>query len=169
MAEKISTRPSRAFFDYQKDRAYMHSLIVEHQEIVAGSFVLYFAIDERVTQVDPLYGETVGPRIFMHPVKVFASISYDGQEQTSGGSYIERVKAMTLKLFKTHLQEVQLSDPKSGDIVQIGKEFFELTKIVVENPMYGDMNDLVSFACTAKQARSYDISRLPPSLIDEQG
>jgi hypothetical protein len=157
----ISTRPNRAFFDYDLDRAYMHSLILEHQETIAGSFVLYFAIDERSTQYDVLYDESIGPRIFMPPVKVHAMIEYKGQEQTNAGAYTERVKSIGLKVFKTHLQEVQLSDPKSGDIVQVGSEYFELTNAVSGNPMYGDMNDLVAFEWEARQARAFDVSQLP--------
>tara|TARA_R110000851_G_scaffold103340_7_gene220308 strand:- start:4873 stop:5379 length:507 start_codon:yes stop_codon:yes gene_type:complete len=162
MAKDLSTRPERAFFDYTKDRNYIHSLTLEMQEVVAGTFVFYWALSEEDTQVDPLYNETVGARVFLAPLKIWAHVDFMEHKQVTTGSHVERTRQVKLRLFKDHLETVQLSKPKSGDIVQVGQEYYEIIKLTEDNPLFGDTEDLYSYEMLAEQARPYDISALPP-------
>ena len=158
---KNSTRPSRAFFDFAKDRAYIHSLNLEMQETVSGTFCFYWAHDESQTTVDELYNETIGAKVYRAPVKIWAAVEYKEQEEEASGALVERKKSIGLKFFRPHLRDVQLTEPKSGDIIQAGNDYYEVVKVTESDPLLGDLEDMHTFSCSCEQARPYDISALP--------
>lgn len=158
-----STRPARAFFDFTKDRNYVHSLNTEMQEIVSGTFCFYWAHSQQDTVVDKLYNETRREKIFLSPVKVYAVVENKGQTQKISGSYSEKVRTAKLKFFKSRLREVQLLEPKAGDIVQIGVEYYEILTVTDTAPLWGDMEDMFAFECECEQARPYDVNVLLPA------
>ena len=73
------TQPPSPLFLGEKEKNLVKQVNDEIIERVVGQQLLYFPIDLETTPYHPLYGEAI-EKNFLHPVRVFALVTYNGVE-----------------------------------------------------------------------------------------
>ena len=123
--------PPPPLFLGEKEKNLVKQINDEIIERVVGQQVLYFPIDIEHTNYHPIYGEAV-EKNFLHPVRVFALVEYDGIETSDmDGFAIDKSTKLILQLATLVSQGHNLA---IGIFVQLtdGVDDVEAASIIVE-------------------------------------
>ena len=94
------TSPPPPLFTGEKERNLVKQINDEVIERVIGQTVLYYPISMDKTNFHPLYCESI-KKTFMPPVRVYALISWEGQETSTTNLGVDTVSYTHLRAHET--------------------------------------------------------------------
>lgn len=134
--ERPTQPPSPMFFG-EKEKNLVKQINDEIIERVVGQQVLYFPIDVESTDFHPIYGEAI-EKNFLHPIRVFALVEYQGVETTDMESIaLDKATKIKVNFHKRRLTEDQNLFVREGDFVRFGEIFYEIVKLLEPKILFG--------------------------------
>jgi hypothetical protein len=132
---------------------------------VVGQKIYYYAIRVDVTQIHDIYEEAID-KYFDPPIEIDCTVAWSPQTVTTG-----RFGSENLYTTEAYLHYKDLIDKdinvREGDYFSYGETFFEITSIVWQSNIYGEIEYMTGVKLLGKQARKGLIDKKPHGPTDE--
>lgn len=122
---------------------------------VRGQKIFYYRVREDLTEVHEVY-EEAREKIFDPPIEIEASVEWQPEEVRTNRYGSEEISTISVYLHSRDLLDRDIT-VKEGDYFSYGSLFFEITSIIVDNQVYGQVEHAVGIKLTGKQARQGQI------------
>ena len=143
--------PPPPLFTGQREKDLVKQVNDEIAERVVGQQVLYFPISVEHTDYNDIYGEAI-EKTFMDPIRVYASVKYDGQATSTTNLGIDRIETITVSFHKRRISEDQDLFVREGDFVMFGAHYYEILTLEEPKWLFGQVDS--SFEIIAKCTRA---------------
>lgn len=150
---KQPDQPPPPLFLGEKERNLVKQVNDELIERVIGQQVLYYPIDDSITQYNNLYGEAV-EKSFLPPVRVYALVDYQSTEtkaDTAAG--MDKQNTITIYFHNRRLTEDQDLYVREGDFVLYGDYFYEIVTTQWARQLFGQIDHKFEIVATAYYSR----------------
>ena len=149
---KPATPPPPLFFG-KKERDLVKQVNDELIERVIGQQVVYYPIDQSITNYNDLYGEAI-EKSFLAPVRVYALVNYESTETKADEHVgIDKSNVITIYFHKRILIEDQDLYVREGDFVLYGDYFYEITTITWARQLFGQIDHKFEIVATCSYSR----------------
>ena len=135
----------------QREADFFSDITKELIKDVAGQKIFYYTIREDLSDIHEVYEESIY-KIFNPPVEVECMVEWQPSEVKTTKYGHEQIKTISAYLHNRDLLDRNLS-VKQGDYISYGEYFFEITSIVYDKLVYGQVERVTSVKLNAKQAR----------------
>ena len=124
---------------------------------VRGQKIYYYGVREDLSQVHDVYEESP-EKVFNPPIELEASVEWEQPVITTNKFGSETLSKV---IFYAHTRDLLDRDitVKVGDYFSYGQEFYEITSIIIEKQVYGQIEHQVGKKVTGVQARRGLIDR----------
>lgn len=138
---------------------YISDLTKEVTKDIIGQKIFYYTVREDLTDVHDVY-EEAPEKVFNPPVELDALVEWQpetfktdrfGSEETAKIEIYLHARDLTDKDFKV----------RSGDYFSYGELFFEITSVIADKNVYGQVEHQTGFKVAGKQARKGQINIKP--------
>ena len=132
-------QPPPPLFLGEKERNLVKQVNDELIERVIGQQVVYYPIDDSITQYNDLYGEAV-EKTFLPPVRVYALVDYQSTEtkaDTVAG--MDKTNTITIYFHKRRLIEDQDLYVREGDFILYGDYYYEIVSTEWSRQLFGQI------------------------------
>ena len=147
------TVPPPPLFTGEKERNLVKQVNDELIERVIGQQVVYYPIDQNITQYNDLYGEAI-EKSFLPPIRVYALVDYQSTETKADESVgVDKANTITIYFHKRRLTDDQDLYVREGDFVLYGDFFYEIVKLSEPKKLFGQVDHSFEIAATCKRAR----------------
>ena len=146
------TNPPPPLFIGQKERNLVKQVNDELIERVIGQQIAYYPISLEHTDFHPLYGESI-KKTFLPPVRVYALVTWEGQETTTTNLGVDRRSSISVHFHKRRLTEDQDLFVREGDFVLYGNHYYEITKLEEPKQMFGQLDHKMEIVAKCVRAR----------------
>jgi len=150
---------SRRLFVRDKEVNFFNVLGKELIQDIVGQKIIYYAVSDKLTQSDPLYGEATKKTVFT-PIEINALIRYNEPDQKVSQFSFDTVYSIEIYFLINELLERGVV-PHEGDFVQYGKTFYEVEKLTRPQTTYGRIENQVQVRAICRVAREGQF-KLPP-------
>jgi len=130
---------------------YISDLTKEITKDVRGQKIFYYRIREDLTNVHDVY-EEAPDKVFDPPVEIEAMVEWQPEAVRTNRFGSEEYYTITVYLHARDLSDRKIV-AREGDFFSYGSTFFEITSAVGDKQVYGQVEHLVGFKLTGKQAR----------------
>ena len=150
---KQPDQPPPPLFLGEKERNLVKQVNDELIERVIGQQIVYYPIDDSITQYNNLYGEAI-EKTFLPPVRVYALVKFD-QDDTSylDSVGVDNMSEITVHFHKRRLTEDQDLFVREGDFVLYGDLYYEIVTLSSQRRLFGQVNQTFEISATCKRAR----------------
>ena len=146
-------QPPPPLFLGEKERNLVKQVNDELIERVIGQQVVYYPIDDSITQYNDLYGEAV-EKTFLPPVRVYALVDYQStQTKADTVAGMDKSNTITIHFHKRRLIEDQDLYVREGDFIRYGSEFYEIAKLVEPKQLFGQIEHRFEITAMCIDAR----------------
>ena len=150
---KQPAQPPPPLFVGEKERNLVKQVNDELIERVIVQQVVYYPIDQSITQYNDLYGEAI-EKSFLPPVRVYALIDYQSTETKSDTVVgMDKSNTITIYFHKRRLTEDQDLYVREGDFVLYGDYFYEITSITWAKQLFGQIEHKFEIVATCQYSR----------------
>ena len=118
---------------------------------VRGQKIYYYRIREDLSNVHDIYEESMH-KIFNPPVLLECFVEWQPSEVKTTRFGHEQIKTIAAFLHNRDLIDRNL-EVKQGDYISYGEYFFEITSVIFEKLVFGQVERVTSVKLNAKQAR----------------
>ena len=118
---------------------------------VAGQKVYYNTVREELSDVHSVYEESMH-KIFNPPLELECLVEWQPSEVKTTQFGHEQIKTITAYIHGRDIIDRNLNILQ-GDYLSYGEYFFEITSLVYDKLVYGQIERVVSLKLTAKQTR----------------
>lgn len=134
---------------------------------VRGQKVYYYGVREDLTEIHDVY-EEAREKVFNPPIEIEASVEWQPAKIATNKFGSEEVYTITVFLHSRDLLDRDIV-VYVGDYLSYGTEFYEITSVLTEKTIYGQIEHIVGYKLTAVQARKgvIDNSTNGPSAEDD--
>jgi len=132
---------------------------------VVGQKIFYYKIREDLTNVHDVY-EEAPEKVFDPPVELEALVEWEPQVWKTGRFGSEEMSTISVNLQSRDLLDKEVV-VKEGDYFSYGALFFEITSIVADKNIYGQVEHKTGVKLVGKQARRGLIDMKPIGPTDE--
>ena len=147
------TQPPPPLFLGEKERNLVKQVNDELIERVIGQQIVYYPIDQSITNYNDLYGEAI-EKSFLSPVRVQALVNYEGTETKADESVgIDKANTITIYFHKRRLIEDQDLYVREGDFVLYGDYFYEITSLNWARQLFGQIDHKFEIVATCYYSR----------------
>ena len=147
------TQPPPPLFLGEKERNLVKQVNDELIERVIGQQIVYYPIDQSITNYNDLYGEAI-EKSFLSPVRVYALVNYEGTETKADESVgIDKADSITIYFHKRRLMEDQDLYVREGDFVLYGDYFYEITSLNWARQLFGQIDHKFEIVATCYYSR----------------
>ena len=138
---------------------YISDLTKEITKDVIGQKIFYYKIREDLTSVHDVY-EEAPEKVFNPPVELDALVEW--QPETFKTTRFGSEEIATIEVY-LHARDLLDKDFKvqSGDYFSFGQLFFEITSVIADKNVYGQVEHQTGYKLTGKQARKGQINVQP--------
>ena len=146
-------QPPPPLFLGEKERNLVKQVNDELIEIVIGQQVIYYPIDDSITQYNDLYGEAV-EKTFLPPVRVYALVDYQSTEtkaDTVAG--MDKSNTITIYFHKRRLIEDQDLYVREGDFILYGDYYYEIVSTEWSRQLFGQIDHTFEIVATCYYSR----------------
>jgi hypothetical protein len=142
---------------------YISDLTKEITKDVRGQKIFYYRIREDLTNVHDVYEESPN-KVFDKPVEIEAMVEWAPESVRTNRFGSEENHTITAYLHARDLADRNIS-VREGDFFSYGSTFFEITSVIGDKQVYGQVEHLVGFKLSGKQARKglFDVKPLGPT------
>lgn len=146
-------QPPPPLFLGEKERNLVKQVNDELIERVIGQQVVYYPIDDSITQYNNLYGEAV-EKTFLPPVRVYALVDYQSTEtkaDTVAG--MDKSNTITIYFHKRRLIEDQDLYVREGDFILYGDYYYEIVSTEWSRQLFGQIDHTFEIVATCYYSR----------------
>ena len=146
-------QPPPPLFLGEKERNLVKQVNDELIERVIGQQVIYYPIDDSITQYNNLYGEAV-EKTFLPPVRVYALVDYQSTEtkaDTVAG--MDKSNTITIYFHKRRLIEDQDLYVREGDFILYGDYYYEIVSTEWSRQLFGQIDHTFEIVATCYYSR----------------
>jgi len=118
---------------------------------VSGQKIYYYRVREDHTSTHDVYEESQN-KVFDQPIEVDARVEYLPEEIRTNRFGTERFYTVNVFIHERDMIDRNL-DIRMGDYFSYGEIFFEITSLIAEVTMFGQIEHLVGMKIIGKQAR----------------
>ena len=150
---KQPDQPPPPLFLGEKERNLVKQVNDELIERVIGQQIVYYPIDDSITQYNNLYGEAI-EKTFLPPVRVYALVDYQSTEtkaDTPAG--MDKQNTITIHFHKRRLIEDQDLYVREGDFVLYGDYYYEIVSTQWSRQLFGQIDHTFEIVATAYYSR----------------
>jgi hypothetical protein len=144
---------------------FISDLTKEVTKDVIGQKIFYYKIREDLTDVHDIY-EEAPEKVFDQPIEIEALVEWQPEEIVTNRYGSEELSTISIYLHARDLldKEILIED---GDYFSYGTIFFEITSIIADKNMFGQVEHITGFKVTGKQAREGQIDVRPIGPLGE--
>ena len=139
----------------QREADFFSDITKELIKDVAGQKLFYYTIREDLSDVHDVYEESLH-KIFNPPVEIECMVEWQPSEVKTTQFGHEQIKTISAFLHGRDLIDRDIHI-KQGDYVSYGEFFFEITSVIYDKIVYGQVEKIVSLKLNAKQTRKEHI------------
>ena len=145
---------------------FISDLTKEVTKDVIGQKIYYYKIREDLTSVHEVYEEAV-EKIFDPPVELEALVEW--QPETIATNRFGSEELSTISIF-LHARDLLDKDilVEEGDYFSYGELFFEMTSVIADKNLFGQVEHITGYKITGKQAREGQINLRPLGPLSEE-
>jgi hypothetical protein len=145
---------------------FISDLTKEITKDVIGQRIYYYRVREDLTQIHDIYEEAID-KIFDRPVEIEAMIEWEPAEFRTNRFGGEEYSTISAYIHARDMldREIKLRD---GDYFSYGTVFFEVTSVLVDKQIFGQVEHKTGYKMTGKQARQGQIDVVPNGPLDEK-
>jgi len=126
---------------------------------VVGQKIYYYAIRADVTKVHDVY-EEAPDKVFDPPIEIEARVDWQPEQVRTNRYGVEEYYTIDVYLHYEDLLDRNIN-AQIGDYFSYGTTFFEITQLVYDSTIYGQIEHTMGIKLTGKQARLGQISKDP--------
>jgi len=155
MASNKWSRPSNPpppLFIGQKERDLVKQVNDELIERVIGQQIAYYPISLEHTEFHSLYGESI-KKTFLPPIRVYALVSWEGQETVATNLGIDRKSSISVHFHKRRLTEDQDLFVREGDFILYGSFYYEIATLEEPKQIFGQVDHKIEIMAKCVRAR----------------
>jgi len=130
---------------------FISDLTKELVKDVRGQKVYYYGVREDLTEIHDIY-EEAREKVFNPPIEIEASVEWQPAKITTNKFGSEEVYTITVFLHSRDLLDRDIV-VYVGDYLSYGTEFYEITSVLTEKTIYGQIEHIAGYKLTAVQAR----------------
>ena len=146
-------QPPPPLFLGEKERNLVKQVNDELIERVIGQQVVYYPIDQSITNYNDLYGEAI-EKSFLPPIRVYALVDYQSTETKADESVgIDKANTITIYFHKRRLTDDQDLYVREGDFVLYGKFFYEIVTLAEPKQLFGQIDHRMEISAKCIRAR----------------
>ncbi len=136
---------------------FISDLTKELTKDVRGQKIFYYGVREDLSQVHDIY-EEAPEKVFNPPIEIEASVEWEQPTITTNKYGSETLAKVNFFVHARDLLDRDLT-VKVGDYFSYGQEFYEITLIIIEKQVYGQIEHQVGKKVSGVQARRGLIDR----------
>ncbi len=118
---------------------------------VVGQKIIYYAVAEKLTAADDLYGEAIKKTTY-NPVEINALVRYNAPAQTVTQFNMDTVYSIEIYFHLHELNERGIT-PKEGDFCKYGNSYYEVEQLTRPQLVYGQIDHKVQVRAVCRIAR----------------
>jgi len=118
-----------SLFFGEREYMFFNDISQELIETVVKQIVKYYAIEEKLMNKHPLYGESK-KKEYRTPVELFARVLYNEPTLSTGQFGSDRSYSIDVYFQKEAVQRYLNMNPRIGDYIEWDGKFFEITSII---------------------------------------
>ncbi len=142
-----------------KEIDFIADLTKEVTKDVIGQVIYYYRVRQDVSNVHDIYNESID-KIFDPPIEIDCRFEWDqGTVNIDNFSY-DRVYNVSVYIHFRDMLDRNI-DLMPGDFFSFGENFFEITTIVYDKMIFGQIEHLTGYILKAKTARKGLINKKP--------
>ena len=132
---------------------------------VVGQKIYYYHIRADLTEIHDVYEEAIN-KVFDPPIEINAQVMWNPQEPRANRFGMESYSSSEVYLHYKDLIDQDI-EVKEGDFFSYGTTFFEITSVLWQSNIYGEIEYMTGVKLTGKQARLGLINKVPHGPTDE--
>ena len=135
----------------QREADFFADITKELIKDVAGQKIYYYTVREDLSNVHGIYEEAMH-KIFNPPVEIECLVEWQPSEVKTTQFGHEQIKTISAYLQNRDIIDRDINI-KQGDYISYGEYFFEITSVIYDKLVYGQIERVASVKLNAKQAR----------------
>lgn len=147
---RTDKKPS--LFFGEREYKFFNDISQELVETVVCQQVKYYAVEEKLINAHPLYGETKN-KIYREPISLYARVLYNEPEMSTGQFGIDRKYKIDVYLQKEILWRDLGTNPRVGDYIEWDGTFFEIQYVIEPQIIQGLPEFKFAIICTCESVR----------------
>ena len=132
---------------------------------IQGQKIYYYVVREDLTDVHDVY-EEAPEKVFNPPVELDARVSWTPSEVQTNQFGQEYIYSIEVYLQSRDLLNKDI-DVRAGDFFSYGDTFYEVTSVISQSLVYGQIEHSTGVKLVGKQARDGLIDKVPIGPTDE--
>ena len=132
---------------------------------VVGQKIYYYRIRADLTNVHDVYEEAIN-KVFDPPIDIDAQVMWSPQEARANRFGVENFSSIEVYLHYKDLIDRDI-DITEGDYFSYGETFFEITSLLWQSNIYGEVEYMTGVKLVGKQAREGLINKEPHGPTDQ--
>jgi hypothetical protein len=138
---------------------YIADLTKEITKDVVGQKIYYYHIREDLTDIHDVYEEAPN-KVFDPPINIDALVEWQAEEVTSNRFGQEELFPISVYVQARDMLDKEIN-LQQGDYFSYGSTFFEITSIISDSTVYGEIEHSVGYKLLGTQARQGQINIAP--------
>ncbi len=144
---------------------FISDLTKEITKDVIGQKIYYYRVREDLTDVHDVY-EEAKEKIFDPPVEIEALVEWEPETIATNRFGSEELSSISIFLHARDLLDKDIV-VEEGDYFSYGELFFEMTSVIADKNLFGQVEHITGYKITGKQAREGQINVLPLGPLSE--
>jgi hypothetical protein len=144
---------------------FISDLTKEITKDVIGQKIFYYKIREDLTNVHDVY-EEAPEKIFDQPIEIEALVEWQPEEIVTNRYGSEELSTIAIYLHARDLLDKEIL-VEEGDYFSYGTIFFEITSVIADKNLFGQVEHITGFKVSGKQARMGQINVRPLGPLGE--
>ena len=145
---------------------FISDLTKEVTKDIIGAKIFLYSVREDLTDIHDVYEES-REKIFNPPLELEALVTWQPETVTTDRYGFESKSKIEVYLHARDLLDKDI-DVKEGDFFSYGTTFFEITSIITDKEMFGQVEHVTGFKLMGTQAREGQINFQPLGPLDKQ-
>jgi hypothetical protein len=138
---------------------YISDLTKEITKDVIGQKIYYYHVREDLTEIHDVY-EEAPDKVFDPPINIDALVEWQNEEVMANRFGQEELYPITVYIQARDMLDKEIN-LQQGDYFSYGPTFFEITSIIWDSTVYGEIEHTVGYKLIGKQARQGQINIAP--------
>ena len=153
------------FFITKREIDFINDIGKEIVKDVIGQKIYYYRVREDLTDVHDVY-EEAPEKIFDPPTLIDALVEWSPGDVSTNQFGTEQIAQIEIYLHARDLLDKEIK-VRIGDYFSYGELFFEITSVIVDKNVYGQVEHKTGYKLMGKQARQGQINFKPIGPTDE--
>lgn len=138
----------------------------EFNKDINGQVIYYYPIREDATEVHDLYKEAI-EKVFDPPIEIDAKIDWEKEDFSTDKFGHHAITKITIYLHYRDILDRNILI-REGDYFSFGDKFYEITSVVDDSIIYGQVEHLTGYVLVGKIARKGQINVKPNGPLEEK-